>query len=99
MSPRGRARAAPDVVGALLRILIALAEERDARRQRAAAVFAARVTPERRVDLAEARFVLTLAEALARSPDAVALLLAATASDTGAAGESCPGVRSVAGRC
>jgi hypothetical protein len=34
------------------------------------------VTTERRLDLADARYVLALAEALPRSPDAVALLLA-----------------------
>jgi hypothetical protein len=53
-----------------LRIVVVLAERRDAR-------FAARVTTERRLDLAEARYVLALAEALPRSPDAIALLLRA----------------------
>jgi hypothetical protein len=37
--------------------------------------FTARVTIERRLSLADARYVLALAEALPRSPDAVALLL------------------------
>ena len=59
-----------------LRILVVLAEKRDQRFERAAARFAARVTTERRLDLADARYVLALAEALPRSPDAVALLLA-----------------------
>jgi hypothetical protein len=59
-----------------LRILVVLAERRDQRFERAAARFAARVTTERRLDLADARYVLALAEALPRSPDAVALLLA-----------------------
>ena len=58
-----------------LRILVVLAEKRDERFERAAARFAARATTERRLDLAEARYVLALAEALPRSPDAVALLL------------------------
>ena len=39
-----------------------------------------RVTTERRLSLAEARYVLALAEALPRSPDAVALLLRAYCS-------------------
>ena len=38
--------------------------------------FAGRVTTERRLGLADARYVLAMAEALPRSPDAVALLLA-----------------------
>jgi hypothetical protein len=59
-----------------LRILVVLAEKRDQRFERAAARFAGRVTTERRLDLADARCVLALAEALPRSPDAVALLLA-----------------------
>ena len=58
-----------------LRILVVLAEHRDERYERAAARFAARVTSERRLSLAEARYVLALAEALPRSPDALALLL------------------------
>jgi hypothetical protein len=58
-----------------LRILVVLAEKRDERFERAAARFAARATTERRLDLAEARYVLALAEALPRSPDAVAVLL------------------------
>jgi hypothetical protein len=58
-----------------LRILVVLAEKRDPRYQRAAARFAARVTTERRLDLADARYVLALAEALPRSPDAIALVL------------------------
>lgn len=58
-----------------LRVLVVFAERRDARYERAAARFAARVTMERRLCLAEARYVLALAEALPRSPDTVALLL------------------------
>jgi len=60
-----------------LRILVLLAEKRDERFERAAARFAARVTTERQLDLAESRYVLALAEALRRSPDAVALMLRA----------------------
>jgi hypothetical protein len=58
-----------------LRILIVLAEKRDVRFERAAARFAARVMSEQRLDLAEARYVLALAEALPRSPDSIAVLL------------------------
>ena len=58
-----------------LRILVVLAERQDPRFERAAARFAARAMTERRLDLAEARYVLALAEALPRSPDSVALLL------------------------
>jgi hypothetical protein len=58
-----------------LRILVVLAEKGDGRFERAAARFAARATTERRLDLAESRYVLALAEALPRSPDSVALLL------------------------
>jgi hypothetical protein len=58
-----------------LRVLLVLAEKSDARSERAAARFAARVTCERRLALAEARYVLPLAEALPRSPDAIAELL------------------------
>jgi hypothetical protein len=58
-----------------LRILVVLAERRDERFERGAARFAARVTTERRLGLADARYVLALAEALPRSPDAIALLL------------------------
>ena len=58
-----------------LRILVVLAEQGDTRFERAAARFAARAMTERRLDLAEARYVLALAEALPRSPDSVALLL------------------------
>jgi hypothetical protein len=54
-----------------LRVLVVFAERRDARYECAAARFAARVMLERRLGLAEARYVL----ALPRSPDAVALLL------------------------
>jgi hypothetical protein len=60
-----------------LRIVVVLAEKRDARFERAAARFAARVTTERRLDLAESRYVLALAESLPRSPDSIALLLRA----------------------
>jgi hypothetical protein len=59
----------------VLRTLVVLAEKRDDRFERAAARFAARVTTERRLGLAESRYVLALAEALPRSPDSVALLL------------------------
>ena len=52
-----------------------LAERRDARYVRAAARVAARVMLEHRPGLAEARYVLALAEALPHSPEAVALLL------------------------
>jgi hypothetical protein len=58
-----------------LRILQVLATKRDPRFGRAAARFAARVTTERRLDLAEARYVLALAEAMANAPDAVAVAL------------------------
>jgi hypothetical protein len=60
-----------------LRILVVLAEKGDTRFERAAARFAARAMTERRLELAEARYVLALAEALPRSPGAVALLLRA----------------------
>ncbi len=50
-----------------LRILVVLAEKGDGRFERAAARFAARATTERRLDLAESRYVLALAEALPRS--------------------------------
>jgi hypothetical protein len=60
-----------------LRILVVLAERQDPRFERAAARFASRVTAERGLRLADARYVLALAEALPRSPDAVALLLRA----------------------
>ena len=60
-----------------MRILVVLAERRDARFERAAARFAGRVMTQRRVGLAEARYVLALAAALPRSPDAVALVLRA----------------------
>ena len=58
-----------------LRILVVLAEKGDTRFERAAARFASRVTAEQGLRLADARYVLALAEALPRSPDAVALLL------------------------
>jgi hypothetical protein len=58
-----------------LRILVVFAERRDRRFERAAARFAARVTTERRLSLAEARYVLALAEALPRAPDTLAVLL------------------------
>jgi hypothetical protein len=58
-----------------LRVLVVFAERRDARYERAAVRFVARVMSERRLSLAEVRYVLALAEALPRSPDAVALLL------------------------
>jgi hypothetical protein len=58
-----------------LRVLVVFAERRDARYERAATRFAARVMLKRRLGLAEARYVLALAEALPRAPDAIALLL------------------------
>ena len=58
-----------------LRILVVLAEKHDPRYDRAAARFAARLTSERQLDLADARYVLALAEALPRSPDSIALVL------------------------
>jgi hypothetical protein len=60
-----------------LRVLVVLAEKRHVRFDRAAARFAGRAIVERRLDLAEARVVLALAEALPRSPDAIGLLLQA----------------------
>ena len=66
-----------------LRILLVLAEMGDDRFERAAARFAARVTTERRLGLAEARYVLALAESLPRSPNAVAPLLRAYAAERG----------------
>lgn len=66
-----------------LRILVVLAERQDDRFERAAARFAARVTTERRLSLAEARYVLALAESLPRSPDAIALLAYCTRSGPG----------------
>ena len=58
-----------------LRVLVVFAEHDDVRFDRAASRFVARVTMERRVGLAEARYLLALAEALPRSPETVALLL------------------------
>ena len=58
-----------------LQVLIVFAERGDARYERAATRFAARVMVERRLGLAEARYVLALVEALPGAPDAVALLL------------------------
>ena len=58
-----------------LRVLVVFAERRDVRYGRAGARFAARVMLEHRPGLAEARYVLALAEALPHSPEAVALLL------------------------
>ena len=58
-----------------LKILVVLGEKLHDRFDRAAARCAARVTAERKLDLAEARYVLALAEALPRLPDAVALPL------------------------
>jgi hypothetical protein len=55
-----------------LRILVVLAERGDRRFDHAAARFAGRVSTERRLGLAEARYVLALAEALPRSPDSIA---------------------------
>ena len=51
-----------------LRILVVLAERRDRRFGHAAARFAGRVTTEQRLSLAEARYVLALAEAIPRAP-------------------------------
>ena len=59
-----------------LRVLVVLAERRDARFERAAARFAARVVLERRLAVAEGHQVLALAQALPLAPEAVALLLA-----------------------
>jgi hypothetical protein len=56
-----------------LRVMVDV--RRAPRYERAAARFAARVMMERRLGLAQARYVLALAEALPRSPDAVGLLL------------------------
>ena len=64
-----------------LRVLVVFAERRDARYGRAATRFAARLMIERRLGLAEARYVLALAEALPHSPDAVACSCAPTADD------------------
>jgi hypothetical protein len=58
-----------------LRVLVVFAERRDARYERAATRFTARVMVERRLGLADTRYVLALIEALPRSPEAVALLL------------------------
>ena len=58
-----------------LRVLVVFAERGDERYERAATRFAARVMAERRLGLADARYVLALIEALPRSPEAVALLL------------------------
>ena len=58
-----------------MRILVVLAEKRDARFELAAARFAGRLIVERRLGLADARLVLALAEALPRSPDAIGLVL------------------------
>jgi hypothetical protein len=63
-----------------LRILVVMATKRDPRFDRAAARFAARATRERRLDLATARYVLALAEALPKNPDAVGDLLRSTLS-------------------
>lgn len=60
-----------------LKILEAFAAKQDPRYSRAASRFAARVTLERRLGLAEARYVLALAEALPTSPDAVGVALRA----------------------
>jgi hypothetical protein len=58
-----------------LRIVVVMAARRDQRFDRAAARLAARMTIERRLGLAEARYVLALAESLQASPDAVGELL------------------------
>ena len=59
----------------VVRILVVMASKRDARFDRAAARFAARATRELGLGLAEARYVLALAEALPHAPDAVGELL------------------------
>lgn len=58
-----------------LRMLVVMAEQRDARFERAAARFAARVTLERRLEPAEAHRVLALAQTLPAAPEAAAGLL------------------------
>jgi hypothetical protein len=58
-----------------LRVLLVMADRRDSRFDRAAARFAARVIAERRLGLAEARYVLALVEGLPRSPGAMGDLL------------------------
>lgn len=63
-----------------LRILVVMAAKGDARFDRAAARFAARVTIERRLGLAQARYALALVEALPASPDSVGELLRRTLS-------------------
>lgn len=58
-----------------LRILVVMARAGDARYERAAARWAARVTAERRLSLAEARQAIALVEVLPQAPDAVEPLL------------------------
>jgi hypothetical protein len=58
-----------------LRILRVMAAQQDPRFDRAAARFAARAIHELSLGLADARYVLALAEALAASPDTVGELL------------------------
>ena len=64
-----------------LRTLVVLAERQDRRFERAAARFGSRVTTERRLSLAEARYVLALAEALPRSRMRSRCCCARTAAD------------------
>lgn len=54
-----------------LRILALLAERPDPRYERAAVRLAARIMHERRLDLAEARYVLALVEAMPRMREAL----------------------------
>lgn len=54
-----------------LSILVLMAEQRDARYERAAARWAARVAAERRLGLADSRRVLALVDVLPEAPQAV----------------------------
>ncbi len=58
-----------------LRILVVMARGNDPRYERAAARWAARLTSERRLDLASARQAIALVEVLPQAPDAVEPLL------------------------
>jgi hypothetical protein len=71
-----------------LRVLVVFAERRDARYERAAARFAARVMLERRLGLAEARYVLALAEARPAHPTPSRSCCAPAAADRGQASPS-----------
>ena len=54
-----------------LRILVVMARAADPRFERAAAKWVARVTAERRLDLADSRRLIALAECLPEAPDAI----------------------------